>query len=112
MTIPKYVNHQGKVGVITCFLARVGWYTEHKVIEAVFDPDIINVILCENGDHDKIYQIAVKKYGQKPYQGASHLKVDWIKPNLEFSITMVYDHETIIIKKDYFWLNTNIENEN
>ena len=61
--IPKYINHQGKVAVIITNIPRAGWYTEHKIKEAVFDPDIVNAILMDE-DSGVIEQIAVKKYGR------------------------------------------------
>ncbi|NDA84233.1 MAG: hypothetical protein EBX94_00365, partial [Burkholderiaceae bacterium] len=64
--IPKYINHQGKVAVIITNIPRAGWYTEHKIKEAVFDPDIVNAILMDE-DSGVIEQIAVKKYGRENF---------------------------------------------
>jgi phosphoribosyl-dephospho-CoA transferase len=103
--IPKYINHQGKVAVIITNIPRAGWYTEHKIKEAVFDPDIVNAILMDE-DSGVIEQIAVKKYGRENYTAANCLKVEWLAVNLDFTITRLWDQEIILVKKDHEWLRT------
>lgn len=107
MSIPKYVNHQGKVGVIRSYYPFAFWYTDHKIIEAVFDPEIVNAILTEQGPA-VIEQIALKKYGRKNYSAASCLIVEWLPAGLDFTIIRLEDIEKILVKKDYDWLRTDL----
>jgi hypothetical protein len=77
------------------------WYTNHKVPELLFDPNIISIIQDETLDKIqrgiKIEDYCDETYGERVYWGDStSLQVEWVGLNGKFGVVYEDGWETII----------------
>lgn len=91
MTVEKYYNEQGEVGVLISPGFGAGWSTwaHSESDDIVFDKTIVEMVI--GGKHHSL----IEKYAREKYKdicvaGADQLVVEFVPENTKFSIS-VYD---------------------
>ena len=91
------VIRDGKVAVLVSPGVGAGWYSWNKGFpQCLFDPEI--VALVESKQHDKIFKLVEKKYGDGFYAGGQvrRLEVVWLPEGTVFRIDEYDGAESIV----------------
>jgi hypothetical protein len=80
-----------------------GWYSWHDVVELLFDPKVVNMVL-EKTSAETIELYCKVVYGNGYYNGASDLVVAWVPVGTEFIIDEFDGNETITFKDKVRWV--------
>ena len=97
----------GKVGVIISKGWGSGFYTLGAPLEAVFNPQLIELIEKEDFDEatefiKKTYQDVYSK--QSFLSNTSDLVVEWVEEGREFYVTEYDGMESIVFKDEIKWI--------
>ena len=80
-----------------------GWYTWHNIVELLFDPKVVEMVLDKTSSETiELYCRTV--YGDHYYGGAEELTVAWVPPGTEFVIDDYDGAETITFKDKVKWV--------
>jgi len=99
----KKVIEDNQVAVLYSPGFGAGWYSWHGVLEAVFDPVIVKMVLEER--HHEIEKYCDETYGTDHYWGgAEDLRVDWVTVGARFRIEEYDGNERVYTEFEYKWL--------
>jgi len=80
-----------------------GWYTWHNIVELLFDPKVVDMVL-EKTSAETIELYCKTVYGDHYYAGASDLEVAWVPTGTEFVIDDFDGNESITFKDKVNWV--------
>lgn len=89
-----------KVAVIISPGWGAGWYSWHGIIDLLYDPVVVGMIL-DGEDLNEILQYCHSQYGEDNYFSVDELQVVWVPVGTRFMIheydgseSIRYEHET------------------
>lgn len=101
----KKLVRDGKVAVLITRDYGAGWYTWHRIIDLLFDPEI--VVMVENPDDDEDLE-TIAKYCKSRYADFNmpvpELSVVWLPEGTQFRVSDYDGLESIELMKDTKWL--------
>jgi len=80
-----------------------GWYTWHNIVELLFDPKVVDMVL-EKTSAETIELYCKTVYGDHYYAGSCDLEVAWVPTGTEFVIDDFDGNETITFKDKVTWV--------
>jgi hypothetical protein len=89
------IIRDGKVAVLYSPGFGAGWYSwNSQYPECLFDPEI--VVAVENGDLNKVSDLAIEKWENFYTGGSDDLKIEWLPEGTAFRIDEYDGSESII----------------
>jgi len=80
-----------------------GWYTWHNIVELLFDPKVVDMVLDKTSSETiELYCRTV--YGGHYFGGAEDLVVAWVPSGTEFVIDDYDGNESITFKDKVTWV--------
>jgi hypothetical protein len=80
-----------------------GWYTWHNIVELLFDPKVVDMVL-EKTSAETIELYCKTVYGDHYYAGSCDLEVAWVPTGTEFIIEDFDGNESITFKDKVNWV--------
>jgi hypothetical protein len=93
----------GKVAVLYSPDFGAGWYTWHNIVELLFDPKVVDMVL-EKTSAETIELYCKTVYGDHYYAGSCDLEVAWVPTGTEFIIEDFDGNESITFKDKVNWV--------
>jgi hypothetical protein len=93
----------GKVAVLYSPDFGAGWYTWHNIVELLFDPKVVDMVL-EKTSAETIELYCKTVYGDHYYAGSCDLEIAWVPSGTEFVIDDFDGNESITFKDKVRWL--------
>lgn len=96
-----------KDGCVAVLISRgygAGWYSWNKELpELLFDPYIVNQLLQDSVDKDKIESYMALKYPDAYTGGMQGLTVVWVPKGARFKVGEYDGEETLVLESDEQW---------
>jgi hypothetical protein len=80
-----------------------GWYTWHNIVELLFDPKVVDMVL-EKTSTETIELYCKTVYGDHYYAGSCDLEVTWVPTGTELVIDEYDGAETVTLKDKVEWI--------
>ncbi len=112
ITKEKEIIRDGRVAILYAPDFGSGWFTWHRVLELLRDPEVVHLVECrEKGAEEerayfteKIIRYCESTYGGHNYHGADDLMIEWVELGDKFRITEYDGAETIEYLTQTVWM--------
>lgn len=98
---------QEKDGCVAVLISRgygAGWYSWNRDLpELLFDPYIVNLLLQDSVDKDKIEAYMALKYPGAYTGGMQGLAVAWVPKGTRFRVDEYDGAESVVLESDEQW---------
>lgn len=97
----KYINDEGKVGVLVSYGYGAGWSTWNGNREVLVMDKVLVTMKLANDDEDTVVNYCEMLTGEKPYMGGwSSTEVVWLDKGTKFRIDEYDGAEALITTAD------------